>query len=316
MKMKIMAATDGTRASAAALRFATRVASASGGRLNIVTVGEIAPRVVQEGPGSRHLSAFEESELRSVRGALEKARRQTRGISVPARFDYRPARQLEPFAATIARAADRLGADLVVVGSRGGTPATRWALGSIANRLVHLSRGPVAVVRGGTRASRKRLKRILVATDGSPAATRAVPFAARLTSAIPRARLVILTVSTLTADLSLTAPGIARALGILPELERADRRAALRILSNAGRRARLGKRATLQYYSPARRLFAERAILEEAKRQRADVIVLGRTGRSALGDVLLGSVAQRIVALASQPVILVPANRARSGAKR
>ena len=127
---------------------------------------------------------------------------------------------------------------------------------------------------------------------------------------------MILTVSTLTADLSLTAPGIARALGILPELERADRRAALRILSNAGRRARLGKRATLQYYSPARRLFAERAILEEAKRQRADVIVLGRTGRSALGDVLLGSVAQRVVAMAGRPVILVPANRARSGAKR
>jgi nucleotide-binding universal stress UspA family protein len=123
---------------------------------------------------------------------------------------------------------------------------------------------------------------------------------------------VILTVSTLTADLALTAPGFARALGLVPELERADRRAAKRILTKAARQARMGKRATLRYYRPERRLFAESAILEEAKRQRADVVVLGRTGRTALGDVLMGSVAQRVLALATRPVVLVPGRRGRS----
>jgi nucleotide-binding universal stress UspA family protein len=283
--------------------------------LTVVTVGELSPRVVHEAADSHALSAFEKVELRSVCVALEKARRETRRVAVPVHCDYLAARRLEPFAQTISRAADRLGADLVVVGSRRGTPLSRWVLGSVANRLVHIARGPVAVVRAA-RSSSKRSARILVATDGSQAAAKAVLFAARLTSAMPGARLVILTVSTLTADLGLTAPGLARALGLLPELERADRRAAMRILKDASKQARMGKSVTLRYYKPVRRLFAANAILDEAKRQRADVIVLGRTGRSALGDVLMGSVAQRVLTLARQPVILVPRSRGASKARR
>lgn len=319
MRLKILVAADGSRAGAAALRVAGRIASASGASLTVATVGEISPRLVQEGPGRRALSTFEAAELRFVRAALAHARRQARRLSVPVRFDYWEARRLEPFAETISRAADRSGADLVVVGSRGGTPASRWLLGSITNRLVHLARRPVAVVRIGSRTFRKRPARILVSTDGSRAAEAAVRFAARLTSAIPRARLVILTVSTLTADLALTAPGLVRAMGLRPELERAERRAGQRILTKAAAQARLGRRATVRYFQPHSRVLAAQAILAEARRQRADVIVLGRTGRSALGDVLLGSVAQRILALANRPVVLVPASgarRARRGAGR
>ena len=304
--MKIVAATDGSRTSAAAVRFAGHIASASRGTLTVVTVGELSPRVVQEGADSHAVSAFDSVELRPVRAALDKARRETRRVAVPVHCEYLAARRLEPFAETISRAADRLGTDLIVVGSGGGTPLNRWLVGSVANRLVHVARGPVAVVRAGVRSSKKRPAKVLVATDGSPGAAKAVRFAARLTSAIPGARLVILTVSTLTADLALTAPGVVRALGLLPELERADRSVAERILRDAAKQARLGKRATLRYYRPERRLFAANAILEEAKRQRPDVIVLGRTGRSALADVLMGSVAQRVLSLARQPVVLVP----------
>lgn len=303
--MKIIVATDGSRTSGAAVRFAGQIASATRGRLGIVTVGEISPDVFQKGPDSDALSDFENVELRTAHAALESARRDTRRVAVPVRCEYVAARRLEPFAETISRAADRSGADLAVAGSGGGAPLSRWLRGSVANRLAHVAHVPVAVVGSAKRSSRP-LARILVATDGSRTAAKAVRFAARLTSAIPGARLVILTVSTLTADLALTGLGVVRALGVLPELERADRRIADTILGDAARQARLGKRATLRYYRPARRLFAARAILEEAKRQRAGVIVLGRTGRSALGDVFMGSVAQRVLALASQPVILVP----------
>jgi nucleotide-binding universal stress UspA family protein len=44
--MKIVAATDGSRTSAAAVRFAAHIASASRGELNVLTVGELSPRVV------------------------------------------------------------------------------------------------------------------------------------------------------------------------------------------------------------------------------------------------------------------------------
>ena len=283
--------------------------------MTVVTVGEAAPDVITETDISRDLSPFERIECRAVRAALERTRSEMRRLSLPARLEYLASAGAEPFAATIARAAARRGSDLIVAGRSGGRALRRWILGSVANRLVHDANRPVAVVRKWAPESKKKLFRILVATDGSRSASTAVRFAARLASTIPRARLVILTVSTLAADLGLTPPGFVRALDLRPALDRADRRAAEKILHDAARQARLGTRATLRYYKPARRLFAADAILEEARREGADLIVLGRTGR-ALGDVIMGSVAQRVLALSSRPVVLVPRRTTRPKLRR
>jgi len=304
--MKILVATDGSRGSAAAVRFAGDLASASRGRLTVVTVGETAPDVIAGAVVSRDLPPLERLERRAARAALEKARRETRRLSVPARLEYLASARAQPFATAIARSAMRRGADLIVVGNSGGRAFSRWILGSVSNRLVHAANRPVAVVRKWAPKANRELFRIVVATDGSRSASPAVRFAARLASTIPKARLVILTVSTLSADLALTPPGFVRALDLRPALDRADRRAAEKILRDAARQARLGRRATVRYYKPARRLFAADAILEEARREGADLIVLGRTGRSSFGDIVLGSVARRVLALAGRPVALVP----------
>jgi nucleotide-binding universal stress UspA family protein len=188
-------------------------------------------------------------------------------------------------------------------------------LGSIANRLVHLSDRPVAVVQH-RRGRPKQPTKIVVATDGSRAASAAVRFAARLAAAIPHGRLTILTVSTLAADLALTGEGFVRTLGMLPELKRADRHAGERILAAARRQARMARQVTFRCLRPRRRVFAAEAIVAEARRERSDLIVVGRTGRSALRDVLAGSVAQRVLALANRPVALVPTARKKSRRKR
>ncbi len=314
--MKILVATDGSRGSAAAARFAGYLASASRGPLTVVTVGETAPDVIAEAGVARDLPYFERLERRAARAVLEKVRREVQRLSVPARLEYLASAGAEPFAATIARAAVRRGADLVVVGRSGGRALSRWILGSVSNRLVHDADRPVAVVRKWTPKTKRKHFRILVATDGSRSASTAVRFAARLASTIPGARLVILTVSTLAADLGLTPPGFVRALDLRPALDRADRRAAEKILRGAARQARAGTRATLRYYKPARRLFAADAILEEARREGADLIVLGRTGRSALGDAIMGSVAQRVLGLSNRPVALVPCRTTRPKRRR
>lgn len=46
-------------------------------------------------------------------------------------------------------------------------------------------------------------------------------------------------------------------------------------------------------------------IVEHAQKGKYDMIVLGSKGRSALADMLLGSVAQRVLTQAKQPVMLV-----------
>ena len=49
-----------------------------------------------------------------------------------------------------------------------------------------------------------------------------------------------------------------------------------------------------------------RAIIAEAAKRKADLIVLGTHGRTGLPKILLGSVAQRVIGHASCPVLVVP----------
>ncbi|MGA1296613.1 MAG: universal stress protein [Burkholderiaceae bacterium] len=46
-------------------------------------------------------------------------------------------------------------------------------------------------------------------------------------------------------------------------------------------------------------------IVDQADQGKFDLIVMGHKGRSALRDLLIGSVAQRVLALAKTPVLLV-----------
>lgn len=48
------------------------------------------------------------------------------------------------------------------------------------------------------------------------------------------------------------------------------------------------------------------AILQTAKAQNADLIAMGTHGHSALGDIMLGSVAHKVLHRATIPVLLVP----------
>ena len=50
---------------------------------------------------------------------------------------------------------------------------------------------------------------------------------------------------------------------------------------------------------------ASQEIVAQAQKGKYDMIVLGSKGRSAIADMLLGSVAQRVLAQAKQPVVLV-----------
>jgi nucleotide-binding universal stress UspA family protein len=50
---------------------------------------------------------------------------------------------------------------------------------------------------------------------------------------------------------------------------------------------------------------ASQEIVAQAQKGKFDMIVLGSKGRSALADMLLGSVAQRVLTQAKQPVVLV-----------
>ncbi|MBL8482106.1 MAG: universal stress protein [Rhodocyclaceae bacterium] len=77
-----------------------------------------------------------------------------------------------------------------------------------------------------------------------------------------------------------------------------------RLLDGAGNLVRSGLVGSVQ----VREGNAAENVLAEARRIGADLIVLGSHGHTPLGEMLIGSVAQRVSAKSTVPVLLVPIN--------
>jgi nucleotide-binding universal stress UspA family protein len=144
-----------------------------------------------------------------------------------------------------------------------------------------------------------RIRRILHATDFSPASTPAFKWAMALAKA-NRSQLLVLHVMT---PPTLALPGEGYVSPALYEnLETAARRQAQRRLGAIVARARkAGVRATslLLEGMPHER------ISRAARSRKADLLVVGTHGRSGLAKLFLGSVAARLVAAAPRPVLTV-----------
>jgi nucleotide-binding universal stress UspA family protein len=142
--MKIMVATDGSRGSTAALNFAARLASEERG-------SELVVLTVDSGNGASHARAEakdDNSDSRSAaRKVLDKAARDMKERGAGASFQVVTARRPDEVPEAISREADRLKADLVVVGSEGRDTLSEWVLGGTALRLIYVARRPVTVVR-------------------------------------------------------------------------------------------------------------------------------------------------------------------------
>ncbi len=142
------------------------------------------------------------------------------------------------------------------------------------------------------------MQRIIVATDGSPGANRAVDTAATLAKATGF-ELVILTIGGNISGAELRQ--LASAEGDLSE---ALELAANQILSQARKRALRNGASTVSVQSgwgdPTE------AIIGAVRREKADILVLGRRGRGRLSGLLLGSVSQKLASLAPCKVLIVP----------
>lgn len=144
-------------------------------------------------------------------------------------------------------------------------------------------------------------RRILVAVDGSPTSMKGLREAIRLAKN-SRAQLFLVHVVNefyAFANLDGYAPGV----DLVPALREGGRRIlakAKAVADKEGIRAKTLMRETLG--GPA----AE-TIVRDARRQRADLIVLGTHGRRGLRRAVLGSDAEQVVRRSPVPVLLVRA---------
>jgi nucleotide-binding universal stress UspA family protein len=197
--------------------------------------------------------------------------------------------------AAIVRTADEVGATLVVVSSRGATGLDRLLLGSVAERVVRYAHCPVLVAR-----PQEKTGRILVATDFSEAADTAVAVAGEEARA-RGAKVTLLHSIDVLPDpaFGLGAP-FGAAMVIPPkELVAEAREAAVKALEELLARFHLDGDVMSVEGSAAS------AILDAARALPAEEIIIATRGRTGIKRMVLGSVAERVVAHAPCPVLAV-----------
>lgn len=146
------------------------------------------------------------------------------------------------------------------------------------------------------------MKRIVVATDGSKYATRAVDTAAEL-AAKTGAQLSIIAVAPSPDVLVEELEPYARAEGIANDLPRLLANIEPAFLDPARERAVARGVAALATQTLAGDPAA--SIIEFARDHATDLVVVGSRGRGRLGGLLLGSVSQKIAAHAPCSVLIV-----------
>lgn len=141
--------------------------------------------------------------------------------------------------------------------------------------------------------------RILVPIDGSKTAARGLREAIRLAKD-QNAALRVVHVVDKTAIIGVTEAGM-NPRPVLSKLARSGRA----VLDEARRNARkLGVEADTVLHEPVTKRVADE-VLREAKRWKADLIVMGTHGRRGVQRLVLGSDAEQVVRQAEIPVLLV-----------
>lgn len=186
--------------------------------------------------------------------------------------------------------------ELVVLGARGESDFLHLALGTTAERLLHRSHRPLLVVR---QPANRPYRRVLVPIDFSPWSTLALQAVRRWA---PTAHTVLLHAWSLPFEGKLAMAGVDDDT-----------------VTHYRHRARQEAEQWLQHTASEHGLVAGRwtpslvmgdpshAILAQAQQHGCDLIVMGKHGRHAVEELLLGSVCKHVLAEAEVDVLVVNA---------
>jgi len=135
----ILVGVDESEPAAQAARFAAGLAAGAGAGVRLAYVS--VPNLLPERPYAKLVKEMAEQEARSVQGFLAKVAAGLQGCPVQTRHASGPP------AETFADLAEEGDVWFAAVGSRGRNAVSRVLLGSFADRVVHVCRKPVLVVR-------------------------------------------------------------------------------------------------------------------------------------------------------------------------
>jgi len=178
--------------------------------------------------------------------------------------------------------------DLIVMGKKGLSLIERAFVGSVTERVIGYSRQDILVIPNGVKIGRRNL---LIATDGSAyseaAARKAIEIAVQSHGEIKALSVVDVTIEFMLRAHEIYDTLVAKAKGFSDAIKQ-------KALA-AGIKAEALVRDGEVY----------QVIIDVAKEQRADMIIMGSLGRTGIKRLLMGSTAERVLGHASFPVLIV-----------
>jgi nucleotide-binding universal stress UspA family protein len=266
---RILLATDGSEFSAGAEREAMFIASSCGIDVIVMQVLEVNPEFETEGQKQVELMEYR------ARSHFDRIRECCTERNVECSSVIR--RNNKPYEAIIEEAKKRK-VDVIVMGRRGYTGLRKILMGSVTERVIAYAPCKVLVV---PKDAEIRGEQILVATDGSPYALLAEDEALSMAKRCDKVR-------------NLIALCVART---------PDRKAWAE--ENVERVRRRGEDHGLKVTPLALVGRPYHEIVETARRENVDFIVIGRIGKTGFKHIFMGSVSEKVVALSPCSVLVV-----------
>jgi nucleotide-binding universal stress UspA family protein len=234
----------------------------------------------------------------------ERAQRYLDGVAQPLRkagISVRTVTAAGDAPAEIVRYAERAGIDLIALATHGRSGVQRWLYGSVADAVLHTTTAPLFLIRPTDETAKPfDVRRVVVGLDGSELAEAALPIAERFARrfAVP---LVLVRV----VESSMLAFAGDPFGGVYLDYERLFaimRDGAEQYLDTRAAELR-GRGVTVEICVPVGT--AADALVAQAQAHARTLLVLSTHGRTGFRAIALGSVARRVVVLATSSVLIV-----------
>jgi len=291
MYEKILVPLNGSEITEVALPYAEELAGRLGSEVTLIYVGELAQDQQYHRMHQFYVQGIVELTKRGIERYIEKA--SGRAIKVESKIlAGDPAEEIVNYA-------DKEDVGLIVMATHSRPVITRWALGSVAEKVARATKQPLVLIRArGARPDVREkniLKKVLVTLDGSKESEAVIPYIEELASKL-KAEVILLQV--------LTPEYPTYNISQLKQLEQA-RTSAKDYIEKM--EAQLKQKGIAVRSELRERLTggAAEEIIKLADEMNADVVAMSTHGRSGVSRWAFGSVADKVLHAGNTPLLLV-----------
>ena len=307
MFTRILVPLDGSDRAEQAVPVAARIARAAAGTVILVQVTELPSDFFTEGkyPSQMYPDDLIEEGKALAANYLDNVSKQSElvGLKTETRVEHGDAAQ------SILAAIEPLGVDLILMCSHGYTGFKRWALGSVAQKIIPHSSVPVLVLRDGGPTLSVKPPYALVALDGSPISEEVLAPVIQLMAALAPSEEKTLHL-THVVELPLTYGRIGIHTYVNQRKEEAKRLSQGYLAAVAERLTHGDVPGLTITTSIAVNVDVAEALVQVAQQQllaggRFDLVAMATHGRSGLQRLLMGSMTDHVMSATKLPMLVV-----------